>query len=753
MSKKAPRTPDFDGDFSFLGQTNTQQPAGEPAQDTPTSTPTAAKAQAPAPKAPAAKVTPLPPKATPQPELESELSTPPAPTTAVADTTKRGKSAVDIPVDFSFLGEPTARQTTPEPEPEIPTITPAAKAPVPAPKPAAAKAPPQPPRSTPQPEPTPPPAPAAPAAAPTPAASKRSRSSVDIPVDFSFLGEPAARQTTPEPEIPTITPAAKAPVPAPKPAAAKAPSQPARSTPQPEPTPPPTPAAPAVAAASPAVATERSRSSVDIPVDFSFLSKADDQQTAPVPEAAINLEPAIPEPTAEHFVPTDAADESQSDPESEAATEHDQLSVTNAVDFSFPSQAEDQQTGPDPQASINPPTATSELTVAQIVGSATEVPPQPASASFAVTPAATELPMSSPALTDLPASENVSADVEKIMNKRSSQSPDFSGDFSFLSDTPAAPQPLPDLSGQNESAEPVPVSVEPPILVPVTTASTPEPTAAQPVTAAAPAGDTSEGDTSAGEASAVPPRRANNISVPAWFPGYTAAITLVMLFLLLTGRIHLSSNHVLESLPDVRPLAPNEFKEVKASRQLPRGHVLALGESRRFGDVIVTPLKVTREPLEFQDFLTGKPAPTLTTPPAYKLHLRFENVASDVAFPPWDAALMSHRFPPFTDDLNTLANSFLSQAAAESDEFPERLLNYMQTMDSNFLLTGQNAGKVIAPGESLETWVASEPIPEDWAPTGQLRWRIQFRKGVNRASKNGVTTLIDVNFNVSEVRS
>lgn len=114
---------------------------------------------------------------------------------------------------------------------------------------------------------------------------------------------------------------------------------------------------------------------------------------------------------------------------------------------------------------------------------------------------------------------------------------------------------------------------------------------------------------------------------------------------------------------------------------------------------------------------------------------------------------MSHRFPPFTDDLNTLANSFLSQAAAESDEFPERLLNYMQTMDSNFLLTGQNAGKVIAPGESLETWVASEPIPEDWAPTGQLRWRIQFRKGVNRASKNGVTTLIDVNFNVSEVRS
>ena len=75
----------------------------------------------------------------------------------------------------------------------------------------------------------------------------------------------------------------------------------------------------------------------------------------------------------------------------------------------------------------------------------------------------------------------------------------------------------------------------------------------------------------------------------------------------------------------------------------------------------------------------------------------------------------------------------------------------MQTMDSNFVLTGQNAGKVVAPGETLETWIASEPIPDDWNPAGPLRWRVQFRKGVNSATKNGVTTLIDVNFNVSEI--
>jgi hypothetical protein len=339
-----------------------------------------------------------------------------------------------------------------------------------------------------------------------------------------------------------------------------------------------------------------------------------------------------------------------------------------------------------------------------------------------------------------------------LMSNRSSPSPDFSGDFSFLNNSPKAPEPALDLSSavraevpaenveSNDAEAGFGTAAEVPLDVP--------PVAQSASSQTTPAAEPADGEA---EVSSVPTRRANTISVPAWFPGYTAALTLVMLFLLLTGRIHLSSNHVLESLPDVRPLAPNEFQEVKATQQLPRGHVLALGESRRFGDVVVTPLKVTRETLQFEDFLTGKPAPTLTTPPAYKLYLRFENVSGNAAFPPWDAALMSHRFPPFTDDLNTLANSVLFQVSEPSDEFPERLLNYMQTMDSNFVLTGQHAGKVVAPGETLETWIASEPIPDDWNPAGPLRWRIQFRKGVNSATKNGVTTLIDVNFSVSEI--
>jgi hypothetical protein len=33
-----------------------------------------------------------------------------------------------------------------------------------------------------------------------------------------------------------------------------------------------------------------------------------------------------------------------------------------------------------------------------------------------------------------------------------------------------------------------------------------------------------------------------------------------------------------------------------------------------------------------------------------------------------------------------------------------------------------------------------------------MRWRVQFRKGVHRSSRNGVTTLIDVQFSSADIK-
>ncbi len=235
--------------------------------------------------------------------------------------------------------------------------------------------------------------------------------------------------------------------------------------------------------------------------------------------------------------------------------------------------------------------------------------------------------------------------------------------------------------------------------------------------------------------------------------GYAIALTLLFLGLLLTGRISLFGNHALESLPDLRPLAPKEFLKVPDGAKLPDGHVLQLGESRRFGDVVVTPVRLTKEPLWFQGFLSGTVEEKLTTKPLLKLWLTFECVADDYAFPPFDVGLMSNRTPADAKDAAALANSFLTVGISSSDSASTRRLNYLHTMDNNFVIVGQESAKVLRPGELLSTFIAASDEDGDMnvEDSTQFVWRVQFRKGVNVSSGNGVSTLIDVKFSGADV--
>lgn len=234
--------------------------------------------------------------------------------------------------------------------------------------------------------------------------------------------------------------------------------------------------------------------------------------------------------------------------------------------------------------------------------------------------------------------------------------------------------------------------------------------------------------------------------------GYAIAITLLMIFCLMTGRLKLFGNAALESLPDIRPLDSNEFRKVPDGTPVPEGHVLKLGESRRFGDVVLTPVKVTREPLMFEQFQTKAPATTLTTDPVLKLWLRFENRSGSYAFPPFDSGLMSHRTPRFSTDESTIVNSMLNVSSPTSSS-PVRVLNFLQTMDNAFVIVGQQSGKVIVPEETLETFIASsEDIQYITAtPETGYTWRVQFRKGVHESYGHGVTTLVDVLFSEADI--
>ena len=227
---------------------------------------------------------------------------------------------------------------------------------------------------------------------------------------------------------------------------------------------------------------------------------------------------------------------------------------------------------------------------------------------------------------------------------------------------------------------------------------------------------------------------------------YASAVTLVLVYMLIFSR-----TSALESLPDLKP-PMNKNGEISWQYNPPvnnvaPGHVLSLGQSRRFGNVKVTPLKVTRGPVKFEHYAGLPGAARLPSEPVLKLWVKFENVSRNQTFAPLDPQLL------FTRDVRNLgenirANGFVT---TESDRKKGKPLFYFFDIPvlSEFRIIGQNLNRDLAPGESVESFVPSEEDALNLK--GDLVWRFQFRKGYHPKSMRGVTTLIDVRFNSKDI--
>jgi hypothetical protein len=235
---------------------------------------------------------------------------------------------------------------------------------------------------------------------------------------------------------------------------------------------------------------------------------------------------------------------------------------------------------------------------------------------------------------------------------------------------------------------------------------------------------------------------------------YASAVTIALAYvtyLLLTAAY---ATHNLESLPDLTPPREKGKKKttllyVPPDATLPPRHQLQLGKSERYGSLRVTPLRVTRGPLQFVHY---DPKSKATHPPSssvLKLHLRFENVSEDQEFPPLDRELVFRRKVDRRHLDRFFANNFVCKTS-EKTRSGDLVYMYDLPEGSPWDLQGENLGQEVLPGDTLETYLATTPEGIDEL-SGQLVWRIHFRKGYNPESYNGVTTLLEVVFDSDQI--
>ncbi|NQV24212.1 MAG: hypothetical protein HQ518_07565 [Rhodopirellula sp.] len=230
---------------------------------------------------------------------------------------------------------------------------------------------------------------------------------------------------------------------------------------------------------------------------------------------------------------------------------------------------------------------------------------------------------------------------------------------------------------------------------------------------------------------------------------YAIAMTLAVIFLIY--KLLNPNMSALESLPDVKPPKKDDkivYKLVPEATEMPPGHLLSLGQSQRFGNLKVTPIRVTREPIEFVHHLGDTGVSREPGPDVVKLWFEFENLSSDQSIAPLDGLVFKRDDNDFE---NVRSNNFACRLS-QKKKGGELAFVYDLNEGDIWNLRDQNVNWEIAPGEKLETYIPTteEGVAQLVNSDESLVWRVHFRKGYS--PKNyGVTTVIEVAFESSDI--
>lgn len=228
---------------------------------------------------------------------------------------------------------------------------------------------------------------------------------------------------------------------------------------------------------------------------------------------------------------------------------------------------------------------------------------------------------------------------------------------------------------------------------------------------------------------------------------YASAITIAFLALVMKQAYENGHPHQLESLPDIATQKEGELTYVPANSGLPNGHTLHFGERQRFGNILVEPLEIVREPVEFTHYSGDQNRKHPPTQPVWKLKIRLTNVSKDQQIAPLDRRLVL-RWVSKSGQLTEFTNYYIAEQGTKNRKSPTVQL-YRLPVDSDWDMVGQDLGKTLEPGESYETFLASAEEGFDALPD-HLVWRVQIRKGYSKQG-NGVTTIFQVAFRKDDI--
>ena len=234
---------------------------------------------------------------------------------------------------------------------------------------------------------------------------------------------------------------------------------------------------------------------------------------------------------------------------------------------------------------------------------------------------------------------------------------------------------------------------------------------------------------------------------------YASLMTLIAMFL--GWQLWRRPSRDQLDLPDLAPPVKKDGRVttliyVPSGKPLTGGHQLTLGQSRQFGSLEVTAVGVSRGSLNFEYFAPELAQDDLKREPSgevLKLHLRVKNVSGDQTFVPFDRHLVYTR-----EAERRTAGRFKANNIVWNSTDPSETVLYLYDLspDSDWIVAGQNLDQELAPGESIEVFLPStDELPADLPD--QLVWRFHFRKGYNRTSFRGVTTVAEVRFGLDQV--